>query len=875
MMHSGSRFLSRLVILILLLASSLIPASVDAGPWIDDDQAPASVPQHQALDEATQARVLETYSNLPLVFIANQGQTDAQVGFMVRGATHEPTHAPLSATTQSLPVGEFPITTNPANQYDPAISGDIVVWADNRNGNTDIYAYDLSTQREFRITNDTSRPSSLDISDRVVVWYDGRVDAQGIYGYNLSTGHEFPVNTDSNASYAAYMGGPAISGDVVVWSSKFNIRGFNLSTQSSFVIPDVTSLGYEYNPDVFGDVVVWETGFSNPTRRDIHGFDLSTQTEFSITSDFGNTNQMNPAIWNNIVVWQDNRHGNWDIYGYDLSSQTEFRITDDPADQVSPTVSGRIVLWQDARNGGWDLYGYDLDRQIEFPVRTFPADQLSPAIADNIVVWEDWRNRNGDIYAQQFEYPVLALQVEPLLLLFDVNDTAIEPAVQEVEISTVGDSSIEWTATPKTDWLNIAPVSGATPALMNVSIDVSNLHGGSYPWQIIIAGTDGKILNTPQSVVVDFLGTEVSGTIDADTTWNVAGSPYTVVGDVTISEGVMLTIEPGAGLRFESNDALSSGVDPDKVELIVAGTLVADGVTFTSDAGSPASGDWYGIRFLDGSADWDGSGGSVIRNSIIEYGTVGVSTEGASPLIATNTIRYMKGRDGDSSNVMDPNECPEVNGGSGYGIHISGEASPEIIDNIIVDIRGGIGRACRFYPYGRRYGKGGDAVAIFSGAKSSPRIVNNVLSIIDAGAPGGLGAGVYLGGSSANIYQNQISLVTGGGGASAGYDGGIGAGVYILDGSSLTIDSNMISFISGGTGAAGWTEGFCRVGRRTGDGGIGAGIIIHPWTSPTTSSLKSQAVKVAEATPDATPPLLIPAVVEQTESESTSLTVHS
>jgi hypothetical protein len=299
---------------------------------------------------------------------------------------------------------------------------------------------------------------------------------------------------------------------------------------------------------------------------------------------------------------------------------------------------------------------------------------------------------------------------------------------------------------------------------------------------------------------------------------------YTVVGDVTISEGVMLTIEPGAGLRFESNDALSSGVDPDKVELIVAGTLVADGVTFTSDAGSPAAGDWYGIRFLDGSADWDGSGGSVIRNSIIEYGTVGVSTEGASPLIATNTIRYMKGRDGDSSNVMDPNECPEVNGGSGYGIHISGEASPEIIDNIIVDIRGGIGGVCRFYPYGRRYGKGGDAVAIFSGAKSSPRIVNNVISIIDAGAPGGLGAGVYLGGSSANIYQNQISLATGGGGASAGYDGGIGAGVYILDGSSVTIDSNMISSISGGIGADGWVGGLCRVGRRTGDGGIGAGI---------------------------------------------------
>jgi len=39
----------------------------------------------------------------------------------------------------SYQVEEFPICTNPGDQWDPAISENIVVWTDGRNGNLDIY----------------------------------------------------------------------------------------------------------------------------------------------------------------------------------------------------------------------------------------------------------------------------------------------------------------------------------------------------------------------------------------------------------------------------------------------------------------------------------------------------------------------------------------------------------------------------------------------------------------------------------------------------------------------------------------------------------------------------------------------------------------
>jgi hypothetical protein len=40
-------------------------------------------------------------------------------------------------------------------------------------------------------------------------------------------------------------------------------------------------------------------------------------------------------------------------------------------------------------------------------------------------------------------------------------------------------------------------------------------------------------------------GTNVSGPITANTTWSVAGAPYTVTGDVTVNGGAVLTVEAG------------------------------------------------------------------------------------------------------------------------------------------------------------------------------------------------------------------------------------------------------------------------------------------------------------------------------------------
>ncbi len=66
-------------------------------------------------------------------------------------------------------------------QSEPAVSGNRVVWTDSRGGASDIYLYDLSLDAEYRVTTDGSDQSQPDISGNRIVWSDGRSGAGDIY----------------------------------------------------------------------------------------------------------------------------------------------------------------------------------------------------------------------------------------------------------------------------------------------------------------------------------------------------------------------------------------------------------------------------------------------------------------------------------------------------------------------------------------------------------------------------------------------------------------------------------------------------------------------------------------------------------------------
>ncbi len=91
---------------------------------------------------------------------------------------------------------ETQITVDENEQILPRIYGDIIVWQDNRNGNWDIYMYNLLTKREQRITSSPNLEVRPNLNDRWIVWYEATSDGLWhLWAYNISTGIKKEVAT--------------------------------------------------------------------------------------------------------------------------------------------------------------------------------------------------------------------------------------------------------------------------------------------------------------------------------------------------------------------------------------------------------------------------------------------------------------------------------------------------------------------------------------------------------------------------------------------------------------------------------------------------------------------------------------------------------
>ncbi len=205
--------------------------------------------------------------------------------------------------------------------------------------------------------------------------------------------------------------------------------------------------------------------------------------------------------------------------------------------------------------------------------------------------------------------------------------------------------------------------------------------------------------------------TSVGGYITADTTWDLSGSPYIVTSDVTLRPSgttATLTIEAGVTITFEQGTGLYISGSSGRVPALVAQGTESEPIVFTSNADSPAPGDWKGIYFgyyADDTA-------SILEHCVVEYAGL---TNGAniyacesSPAIRNCTLRYSSGSgfrvyknssaiencriDENRSNglYLDYYSAPQVTGctitgNAGHGIYFQNSGSPVIKGNQIID----------------------------------------------------------------------------------------------------------------------------------------------------------------------------------------------
>ncbi len=325
----------------------------------------------------------------------------------------------------------------------------VVVWADYRNNNWDIYGRRISSAgapigSSFKINSETivsqqhsPHVAALGGGGFVVVWYDNRLGNDDIFFQRFD-------------SLAAAVGG--------------NIRAGDDLTGAKQAFPDVAADGrgrfyvgwidwrngvYPANPDVYLRRFD-STGTALALSRKVNGNDNGrTQRDVALCADY---------LGNVAVVWADSVSGQYDIMAQiidhnGLSSGSNFLVHEN--------IDGR-QLQPDVATDGYKL----------------------------LFTWADYRAGNFDVYLTIKNFNNPGLIPVPASLAFVMEEGGSLPASQTATLSNNGLGTINWSAVAETDWLSVTPSTGITPANIEISIAADTLSYGTYTGEIKLIDND-------------------------------------------------------------------------------------------------------------------------------------------------------------------------------------------------------------------------------------------------------------------------------------------------------------------------------------------------------------------------------------------------
>ncbi len=278
----------------------------------------------------------------------------------------------------------FPICTVPGEQSNPDVSGDTVVFSDNRNDPEDllnsdcnIWMYDIATGEESVVCSETGGQGNPSIWGDIIAWTDGRADdgsGGDIYMYDLAAETETALETGAADCYE-----PTVSDGYVSWRSQVLSNGwYDMDAVVYDIEADTTETvggGYFTNWDNYariedpclGDGVLTyaKESETNGTGvvHSIHMYDLATSVDTTV-SMVSSTNRWHPEVQDGWIVWQDRRtYGNTatEVYGYNMETQEETCLVEavyDADASAYTKYAGRAttgdgwLAWHDHRDEG-------------------------------------------------------------------------------------------------------------------------------------------------------------------------------------------------------------------------------------------------------------------------------------------------------------------------------------------------------------------------------------------------------------------------------------------------------------------------------------------------------------------------------------------
>jgi hypothetical protein len=313
--------------------------------------------------------------------------------------------------------GAYALSPSDAYQGGPTISGDWVGWgeSDMNTSTSSVVVYNLATKEIVTLDSavDPDGVSLPAMSGQFAVWCGDKNGQANLWGYDLLNRQEFSISKTTVLNLAA-------GGGVAVWGESGNsldpsdplyhppgIYAYDLAAKREIA---VSSTGIY--PATDGQYVVWKERDSYYDY--IYGYDLATGQKFKVSQQNAPSvrGPGGPAISGNYVVWSLEGDNVYTVYGYNLTTGSQFTI----GAGSSPAIDGNTVMYLNDN----DLYAYDLQtRQSTLVYSGLSCWDTGPQISGQTVVWEDGRGDNPQIWVTTIPEPasISLLAVGGLALL--------------------------------------------------------------------------------------------------------------------------------------------------------------------------------------------------------------------------------------------------------------------------------------------------------------------------------------------------------------------------------------------------------------------------------------------------------------------------
>lgn len=334
--------------------------------------------------------------------------------------------------------------------------GAVIVWADDRNGDWDIYVQSISSDGllgpgwftgGLQVCSDGADqfyPAIIEsgLGTTIVAWRDDRTGALSIYTQMLDSDSNklweasgVPVDAVSIVRGAPRLVSDGYGGVIVTWrdgrtidyniyAQRLDLGGNILWGSSSVVVCGAT--GHQYYPEIVSDglhgaIITWQD--NRVTDNDIYVQKLdpngnslwgSNGTGISTIPGY----QFQPQITTDgaggaIIVWRDERFGDEDLFIQHIdtdglttwASDGTSLCTDSPEQQTRPTIvsdgdGGAIVAWDDFRGGTYsDVYAQRLERNGLWGYPVARVTDIQDISADQgghvVIVWQASRLDTG------------------------------------------------------------------------------------------------------------------------------------------------------------------------------------------------------------------------------------------------------------------------------------------------------------------------------------------------------------------------------------------------------------------------------------------------------------------------------------------------